>query len=212
MADSPIAYFRLAETAGAVAKNEISGSPLTATYPLTGAQRGVAGIRPENAAIRFTDKKTQLPVLGGLDFPGDVAFTLEFWIWIDDVTQSGRIFDQMTSAPKSGTWLGLWSTDNNRLRTETWVNGVHVFYTLTATPPPNGQFVHVVFMHRKGEKDFLYLNGAEAEGYRLAPGDRVALATPFQFFDFIGVLDEFAVYDKALTGAQVAAHLSAQAQ
>ncbi len=212
MADSPIAYFRFAEPSGAVAKNEVTGSSLTATYPLTGAARGVPGIRSENAAIRFEDVKAMLPVLGGLDFPGDTAFSLEFWIQVDDLAASGRFFEQITANPgKTGTWLGLWKP-SNQVRTETWASEKHIFYTLSATAPPKGQFIHIVFLHRVGEKDHLYVNGAEHEGFRLKPGDRLAVNKPFQFGDFIGVLDEFAVYDKDLSTTQIAKHLSAQAQ
>jgi len=213
LADAPIAYFRFAEATGAVAKNEVAGSSLTATYPVGGATRGVAGIRPENAAVRFDDVNTTLPVLGTLDFPGDVPFTLEFWIQVEDLTASGRFFEHMTSGGgKSGTWGGLWKADNNRVRTETWANGTHLLYTLSPTAPPQGQFVHVVFMHRAGDRDYLYVNGAEGEGSRLAVGDRVSVASSFQFVGFVGVLDEFAVYDKALSSAQIASHLTAQSQ
>jgi hypothetical protein len=115
-------------------------------------------------------------------------------------------------AGKSGTWLGFWKTDANRVRSETWADGTHLFYTLSATAPPQDQFVHVVFLHRTGDRDYLYVNGAEGEGSRLAAGDRVSVASSFQFVGFLGVLDEFAVYDTALSSAQIASHLTAQAQ
>jgi len=213
LADQPLAYFRFAETTGAVAKNEVSGSAFTATYPVSGATRGAAGIRAGNAAIHFDDVNATLPVLGAMDFPGDAPFTIEFWIQIDNLTTSGRFFEQMTTAGnKSGTWLGLWKSSANEVRSETWSAGTHIFYTLSASAPPQSQFLHIVLLHRATEWDHLYVNGAEGTGMRLAAGDRVAVSNPFQFVGFVGTLDEFAVYDKALTTTQIASHLAAQAQ
>ena len=209
MADGPIAYFRLAESGGTICQNEISGSSITATYPTSGATRAVTGIRPENSAIRFDANTAQLSVFGGLDFPGDVPFTVEAWIKIEDASSTGRFFDHCDSPPLHGTWLGSY---NGKVRTETWLNGTHIFYTMSQADFPENTFLHIVFKHVAGDRDYLYVNGSEGEGSRLAAGDRAEVTAVFTWSGFVGVLDEFAVYDKALSTPRIAAHLVAQAQ
>lgn len=211
MADGPIAYFRFADPTGPSCHNEIVESSISATYPTAGVTRAVSGIRPENAAVRFDDESAELLVFGGLDFPGDVPFTLEAWVRIDDLANTQSLYyHRNAGSPTHGTWLTKW--DGDLLRTEVWNDGTNLFYTLSYTPMLQDTWLHVVVRHVQGDRDYLYVNNAEGEGGQVVPGVRGVVEPNFRWAGFVGVLDEFAVYDAALSPSRIAAHFVARSQ
>jgi hypothetical protein len=209
IADSPIAYFRFEGEQSAGCTNEVSPSPISCIYPADGVTRGVPG--PVGRALHF-DGTSQVALAGGLDFPNDTPFTIEFLMTLE-VAGSPPVLAQMQPTPRTGTWM--WVTDpsfapcTGCLRTETWVNNEHYLYTMTAEALPTTQILHIALSHT--DRDYLYVNGRVASGSIVTPGlRRQPTGVPMMLGGYPGLVDEFAVYDHALTPERFVAHIAAR--
>ena len=158
-----------------------------------------------------------MSVFGGLDFPGDVPFTIEAWVDLDSgaAESIGQDVSSDTGANHNG--FGLFVADPQLyggVRTELWSSGTLLLVTQQHAPAPTGRFFHLAVSHdlRDG-LDHLFVDGTEAvEEFRGAPGPRPATGSAFVWGGFVGALDELAVYDKALPVDRIAAHVAARAQ
>jgi hypothetical protein len=213
LADSPIAYFRLEETSGTSAKNEMAGSKVTAILPSTGVVLGVEGISPSRRAVQITNPTVQVNIFGAMTFKDDQPFAVEAWVELagSQPTSSAVIFsNEDQSASRTGQLLFV--NPDNILRAETWSANSLIFYALAPTAlPATPTWVHIVFMHSaKDLKDVLYVNGASGDARRTATGGRIAPSAPFSWTGFKGRLDEIAIYDKELPPMRIAAHYVAR--
>jgi hypothetical protein len=267
LADGPIAYYRLQETAGTLAANSAaSGSALdgsTSTFslpvsPYVKPQIGQPGPRPadtiggqpllgfesDNVGIRQTantNAQVTVPDNSNLDIIG--ALTLEVWVRKNATqaiagnnegilgkfqgggTTNERSYVLAATAPTSGTGAGTLQFIINSTGFST---GNLVYSPTGYTLPAGGDWVHLaaVYVPTVGITPgsmTVYVNGAVI-GTPLTTGVPTAVhsgaadlwigrqfgnPSPNGSASFEGLIDEAAVYNKALTAQDIAEHYQA---
>ena len=217
LADTPRAYWRLGEAAGAgTALNAVAGG-VTGAYQ-NGVTLGVTGalVGDTNRAARFDGSNDQVnmgdPGTGALDF-GTGDFSVEAWV-------KGTANAERTVAAKMATsgpyWVVTVSDDAGfvgRVRARIFDGSV----TRTAYGPTtrvdNGAWHHVVAVFDRDSGITVYVDGVAATTAGAATGS-VSNTAPFMlgnsntpsFGFFAGDLDEVAVYPAVLPAARVTAH------
>lgn len=211
LADGPIAYFPLEDSTGVRARDVVGGHD--------GVWEGKVDLTVAGAIGRgaFLDGETTRLVLpaGQFGFPGKAPYSIELWLRADTVDGVvRRIFDQGGSAGKGG--YTLYFTNTFLLGSRTDSGGTDDGYAAN-TPPTTGSLRHYVLTYDGGAAR-LYRDGVSGEvasslvslptvaGSRLVFGDMAG----GQFFKLRGMLDEIAIYDRALTAAQVLSHFEAR--
>jgi len=211
LADSPLAYYPLEESSGSIATDVVGGK--NATW-IGGVKLGVAGAVGAGASLDGQSTRLEMPV-GSFGFAGKVPYTIEVWLNPAIVGSNVRfVLDQGSRNAPSGGYQ-IYFNNDFFLCSRSSDAGADGYGNIT--PPPVGQFVHLAMTY-DGDHVYLYANG-EARG----PANGV-LAIPTlqdgilvfgdsavgQFFKLAGVLDEIAIYDKALSQARVLAHYQAR--
>lgn len=213
LADAPVAYFRLDETA-APAKSLVGGFTATASgTPSFGVPGALAGDRD----LAFDPEGR-----GGLsagtvfDFTGTQPFTCEAWISITSIDDRFRfVLSKTIFLAGQRESYALYATrtgDGNRLVFERWTGGQSRIVSVSA--PSLGTYHHVAAVYDGGALT-LWVDGAAAG---TTPDTRSSVAKPVAFTigtvpapdvelqPFRGSIDELAVYDKALGGERILAH------
>ncbi|MCY0939522.1 LamG-like jellyroll fold domain-containing protein [Streptomyces sp. H34-S4] len=221
-ATSPVNYWRLGDTSGASAADEISSGGNGSYHD--GVTLGAVGafLDGDDGAVSFDGTQ------GAIDVPAETIsgatwLTVELWFRTDQ--PNGVLLGLQN------TELGTTPTDWNpsllidadgKLRSELWHGGAGTPIT-TNTPVTDNQWHHVVLAGGpSGQTLYLdgakvgYLGGAAAPetlaqaylgaGYSSPEWDGQPKGTRY----FSGQLDEVAFYDKALTPAIVANHYKAR--
>ena len=215
LADGPILYLRFGEKSGSAAKAVVGPD---ATYGVTGFALGSPGALAgdDDSAVTLTDGAGRITVPSGFAFEETVPFSVEIWAKPAAAnTNLGFVADHTTygEADRRG-----WSL---------FVGSGGVAYDRWATPEirtslrepalTTNQWHHVVGTY-DGTTQRLYADGvriAQVTSSVKIPSRPSVLIIGNQSCDcsggnaFIGTLDELAIYDKALTDAQIAAHLAA---
>lgn len=205
-ADGPVGYWRLGEAGGTNAADQRTANP--GTYlgsPGLGAASLLAG-DAGNTAVRFdgADDAVRVPSSGALGF--GTAFSLEAWI-------------QLERLPATGGWASVvskgesYSLQFNGPRLEFMViqNGTRRRLLAPSGAIAAGGVYHVVGTY-DGATQSLYVNGTQVASARLT-GAATVTANPLHIGSWDGAgeffadrIDEVAVYDRALTAAQVSNH------
>jgi hypothetical protein len=228
MGDHPVAYFRLSETtlpANMSFKNEVPCSAYTCTYALGAAlSPNVAGINACAPAVHLDSAASAILLrdpAGALDFPGDTAFTLEAWIAVDPVDGAlplALLGTALTATASNGPGNGYhvsivdFSPGYMGPRDEMWVDGsLSLLSQYSGLPSPSHYFSLVLTHDPTDHLDHLYVDGVNSGENNLlySTGARPATGLPFAWTGFVGSLGEIAIYDHALSQAQVAAHFAA---
>ena len=211
--DVPVSYWTLAEAAGGSASDRMGINPGTVGSGVTLGQPGAFG---DNLAMRFSgaDGATvSVPgssSLGAID--GTSAVTMEAWInpTLTMPTHYG-IFYSFPGSPAS--YLAVHDgTGTPRVLVALMINGVQ--QSFVAGPAlVAGSWYHIVATY-DGSALVLYVNG-------VAVGQRAGLSGPISLgamglklggygvpggYGFSGRVDDAAIYGRALTSTQVAAH------
>jgi hypothetical protein len=209
IADRPVSYWRLGETSGTIAGDDTVANPGTYEGPPTLGAGSLVGTDAANPAVAFDGAGDDVRVgqSGSLDLSG--ALTLEALI-------------RPTSLPSAGSFrsivakTGAYALDFNgpALELTLWQLGVARRVQAPAGTILAGRTYHVVGTF-DGTTQRLYVNGRQVASAALSGvadttvnGLRIASWDGTQQF-FAGTLDEPAVYNKALSAAQVAAHFTA---
>ncbi|MGW0804745.1 LamG-like jellyroll fold domain-containing protein [Nonomuraea sp. NPDC002799] len=220
----PLGYWRLGDAqykpAANLGSEGISGQYTNVTVGQPGALEGSA-----DTAAGFTKSTMMLPV-NMLDRVRNQV-SIEGWI---KTTQPGLIF----SADGSGAGLGaaqpvLYVGTDGRLRGQLGELSESGYTPITSAGPVNDDQWHHVVLSVAGDKQKLYLDGQvvgelngalkgtnrayafvgsgdRASSWSDVPGGPTAKgAWPFQ-----GTIDEFALYDKPLTDAEIQTHWAAR--
>jgi hypothetical protein len=213
LADKPIAYFRLEETSGVSAKNEVVGSSVTAILPQTGVTLAAEGISSGRHAVRLDDANAHVDVIGAPSFVDNRSFSIEAWVESSgNGTTNTFIFSNIDKSGTERTGQWLFVEASGTVRSEQWSNGALLLYgvspsALAAVPT----WAHIVFMHSDVDQtDVLYVNAAKGTGGRISAGARPASMAAHSWGGFQGRLDEIAIYDKMLSPARIAAHYAAR--
>jgi hypothetical protein len=220
LADGPRAYWRLGETSGSTAANEVT-SGATGAYQ-GGVDLNVTGalVGDTNRAARFDGSNEQVsmgdPGTGSLDF-GTGDFSLEAWI---KTTVNGErtIMAKRAASGSAPYWQVTVSNDSGN----TGYVRANVFdgsNTRVAYGPTirvdNGAWHHVVVVFDRDSGITVYVDGTSRATAGAFPGS-VSNTSAFlvgksgnaSFGYFAGDLDEVALYPSALSAAKVAAHRS----
>lgn len=214
MGDGPAAYWRLGEKTGASsAKSEIGSFACALNGPMTwGAAGAIAG--DVNTALGL-DGNGALDCGDRFDFPGAQAYTLEVWLRADTIDTTYRfLFTKRDEAAAGGTAAyAMWLHAPEGLGFERLFDGngkvaYMPFTTGTA-------FHHVVGVYT-GTELRLYLDGefvTNAPDARPSPAISASLSvgslSSGTSSGFVGVLDEAAIYEKALSPERIRAHYQA---
>jgi hypothetical protein len=212
LADQPIAYWRLDEAPGATVAHDFMNHAY-GMYEGT-CTNGVAGALSSDTAVRFDGATCliRIPSNALFQFVGNKPFTIEAWVSRDDSPVFRHVFTRETrdTAPVNGYAMLL---DNGSMGYgERAVNHV----TLGTVPAlVSSGFQHVATTY-DGTMVAFYAGGIP---FGMVPAtDSMPAVDVDQFIGaasatenwFSGVIDEVAVYDKALTIAQLQAHIAAR--
>jgi hypothetical protein len=208
LADSPVAYWRLGESAGTTADNAEGTAALDGTYsgsPTLGATGLLTG--DSDTAVTFgTSKYVSVAHDAALNF-SDV-FSLEFWVKVPSLSA------WMSVIAKGGATGWQVGVSVNRQVVVYLQNTINVRGGSVGTLQ-DGTTYHVVVTKNGGNYATVYINGSDASATATAKtaGDTTGslyLATYTGSSEWLsGTLDEVAVYDYALTSTQVTAHYDA---
>lgn len=208
--DAPIAYFRLGEK---------SGNTVTAVGGGTIGTINNGGVLAQPGAI-LDDPDTCLSLegtgfvnlgQGSFDFDKRHAFALEVWIRPSATDGNYRMIfaREIINAGNQIDTYGVF-VRNSIVTFERYVSGTGI--SVTNGSAPANQWTHVVASY-DGDRLFLFVNGAEVENKadgRMQPSK----PTPLLVGDgnaaaYLGLVDEIAIYDKALPAARARAHFKA---
>jgi hypothetical protein len=210
VADGATSYWRLNETSGTTAVDVIGGANGTISGGVTLGQPGALAESDKAMAFNGTTGKILLTPATGLIAP---QFTIEAWAKMSSA-HDGHVFCKSIGGATQSCWsLFHWG-------------GSYYFRVVTADAQlhdiawgsaPLNQWLHFVGTH-DGTTARLYVNGAEvgntpagANRTGQGAGDAyIGIAEDGSGYPWLGVLDEVAFYQTALTAAQVSAHYAAR--
>jgi len=208
LADGPISYWRLGETSGTTVADTMGRNPGTMTGGVT---PGTVGALPvdSNKAMTFNGSTgyISVPHNANLNITGDI--TLEAW-----AKPAVLNWNEGVIVHKGGYQYRLAVNFTNQWQGGVYINGAR-FDVTAPTTATAGQWDHIV-MTRSGSTLTLYINGvsvatAAASGNLVTTTNILAIGRKGSNSSgyFNGAIDEVAIYNKALTAAQVQAHYAA---
>ena len=209
-ADSPAAWWRLGETGGSVAADQVGGNPGTygagATLGAAGALTGDANTSVDVAGLNG-QRPVVVPHSASLDL-GNGPFTLEAWARRDVVGTIDTVLDYGYDTAPGGPAL-LFVGDKFGL----WQNGVGNIAQETGTTTDTGW--HHYAATYDGVTARVYKDGVLVSG-ATNPRTLSNQAGPFLIGanrdsgeEFDGRIDEVAIYRSVLDASRIAAHYNA---
>jgi hypothetical protein len=227
LADDPVAYWRLGEDAGTTAYDGVGGQH--GTYA-AGAFPGAAGATGDGDPAATFDGADDNVVVGDVfDFSGQQPFSAELWVRRSDARLDhyrGLVgkYELDGSGRRQGWLLTIAEEDDPDLRQRIVFERFRdvpsdqgsLDGTWSVTPLERDVWYHVVATY-DGATMRVYVDGA-LEGSAPATMSLPDTTSPLLLADFVhgpytspygGVLDDVAIYDYALTSAQVRAHHAA---
>jgi hypothetical protein len=220
LADNPILYYRFGETSGMPARDEISGT--TVPYPVTGIAYGYPGplAGDTNTAIKTDGSGSILLSQASAEFDGLAPFSVEAWVspasngndlgfLVDHEDWSGNRHGWLVRASKSDYGLERWSGGLDGAPPSASVQ--------TLQTAVNGEW-HYFVVTFDGTTERLYLDGIRrTESSLTIPVPKTGVpfsvgkqnCLPCAANSFVGVIDELAIYPKALSEDRILAHLTA---
>lgn len=206
LADTPVAFWRLGEMAGArtVANEVVDGPPGLAEGAV---QLGVAGAfgGGENTAAEFDGADAKIVVGDRFGFAGTVPFSLEAWVRrAGNGAVLGRIVDK-----QEGNFAGYRLAVGPDIRCGRCTSGSQC-KDARAPSPPADVFFHLACTFSEGVVR-VYLDGVEVGTETLpdaieSSNQALAIGARGSSEAFLGTIDEVAVYDRALDPTRIAAH------
>ncbi|HEX8204576.1 MAG TPA: LamG-like jellyroll fold domain-containing protein, partial [Solirubrobacteraceae bacterium] len=208
-ADGPVSHWRLGETSGTAAADARGANPGTYRNGAVLGQTSLLANDTANRSVRLDGVNDDVRVAdsNSLDFTS--GLTLEAWIKPDAVPAAGAWASVITKAESyslqfNGPLLELTVMQNGTRRRLQAPSG-----TIVA-----GRTYHVVATY-DGATQRMFVNGVQVAS-RAQTGNASVTTFPLTIGSwngggeaFRGTVDEVAVYNKALTAAQVSSHWSA---
>jgi hypothetical protein len=233
-ASGPMAFWRLDETNGSIAHDQIGGNDGTYFNAALGQLPSYSPLDPNETAVAFNGLNSHVGNISGkaINFTGHTNFTLEAWVkaqagLVDDSTiiAKGQGFDpgphdeQFSMDVYSGVYRFFVASGTN----------LSVINAVYATDGPDGAWQHVVAVYDDqntlggGAKSYIYVNGhLQGNGAVLASGLYGGIAgspvsigskrtgsDPNYDATFNGLVSQVAVYSKALDAVTVLNHYAA---
>ena len=209
IADRPVSYWRLGETSGTIAGDITVANPGTYNGPPTLGATSLLGTDQTDAAVGFDGAGDDVRVgqSGSLDITGPV--TLEAFVKPTSLPAAGSIRSIVAKTGSYALQLNGPTVEFTLLQL-----GVNRRLQAPAGTIAAGGTYHVVGTY-DGATQRLYVNGRLVASAALTGaadvtinGVRIASWNGTQQF-FVGTIDEAAIYNKALSAAQVAGHFAA---
>lgn len=202
----PLAYWKLDETSGSTATDETANAN-DATY-VGSPTLGDTALITENQAVTFgaAGDRIEFPALGVLD--GSQAFSIEGWVSADDLTGNPSVFNAWA---ERAVMLQLNNSGNSELEATASVGGTAVAIATSALSTGTTYYVALTYDPTDGWA--LYLDGALV-GTDATTGTIDSKALTSNTIGeasngtqtFLGTVDEWAVYDRALTQSEIIRH------
>jgi len=229
IASGPIAYWRLGEASGSVAREDVSGYDGTYLGAVTLGQPGYAVVDPDTAvafgAVNAYVGNIPGTAGSGVNFSGHVNFTIELWA----KGPAGQPDESTLIAKGIGSGFTTASEQfaidvagaNYRFFTR---GSANAFFEADASVGPNGTWQHIVAVYDDlntlggGSLMYIYVNGElvgngtpRASGLRTSTtvvniGSKRLGNDPAYDGYFTGTIDEVSVYPFAMDAATVLAH------
>lgn len=208
LADGPLLYLRLGEPKGSPTVFDAKGTGFGVKGNLTlGSAGALHG--DTNSAADFDGASGYVNLGNTFKLAVGKDFTFEAWIKPEAFSVTRYIVAK--HAGNAGFYLNIQPNGHILFYAGTMNGGAKIE---SAMPPGLNVYSHVV-VTLTGQKANLYLNAAAEPEVTFAarPADNTALLTlgahsnVNQFFD--GLIDEVAIYDKALSAATIASHYEA---
>jgi hypothetical protein len=215
LADAPLAYWRFGEQSGTIANDETGNGNAAVIGSGVTWNAGGALKNDPNTAVHLSGAQG-LEVAGQFDFSGTEPYSLEAWVHPDtafDGSYRHLFFKDNVVQPSTGREeYGVYLHDSDGLVFERYVAGTAT--KLHAPLPALNEWAHVVAAY-DGSRLALYVNGLSVDAANDArpqaskSGPEFLGCKTFEYVSVQGSLDEFAIYNYALSPAQVAAHWKA---
>jgi hypothetical protein len=211
-ADSPIGYFRLDETAG-VGAIDFSGGA-SGTY-LGNVALGQPGAFPDaGTSVGFDGSDSAVSLANRFDFTGMTAFSLEAWIQPSFQGTFHEIGSRWQQPPDRAGFT--WWQDGAGFGFERDASAMQAQLVAYDGAFVENQWAYVVATY-DGTTMAIYVNGKqEATTTSAIATPEVSLTTLIGAANgdagnatFLGNIDEYAIYDHALTPERVSAHYAA---
>lgn len=205
LSDNPVAYWRLGESSGTVAVDQMG--LYDGTY-IGSPTLGVAGAVVGDTAITTSANRRMQRLTAVLS--GTMPMTLEGWVRTSS-TSNQNILAVGNSAATRSTGIGV-NPSGNAFAFSNGSGGT--YYTATGGAARTGQWVHVVGVFQTSGIS-VYVNGSptsltqaigSSTGY-----DRIVCGAWINNLDpTFGSIDEVAVYSTALSQSRILAHYNAR--
>jgi hypothetical protein len=204
-ADGPVAYYRCEDAAGESAAKDAIGAR---TAYVTGAVTlGGPGVRGRGCAF---DGSSALDVGDTLDFAGKQPFTLELWLRARSGKVGGQVIYKRDESQDPFKGYILYGDNDGTPHFEAWGVDLSAYSADVLGEPFSHVVVTVAYAAGKGNAT-LYVNAKASPtgGFdnTLDLPDTPQHLRFGQYFD--GVLDEIALYDKALPVDRIGEHYRA---
>ena len=216
LSDNPVAYWRMDEASGnTLSDTSGNGHTATATNATYGAAHPLYS-DPANTAVDFGPSsawaKTDAPILAS-EFAGGGDYTIELWFNADTRHQGDLL--AFTQAPSGGHTILLELESNGKIRYLHRVpaggsGGVDIYSSQLYDP---AEWNHLVAVRQGGDMA-LYLNGVQ-DPVTASFGANVVddmdltfgrLSPTSGIRHFNGLMDEVALYDRALSADEIRMH------
>lgn len=214
LSHGPLGYWKFDESSGSTAV-DASGNGYDLTYQGSPAL-GASGVMQDGSGATAVDFDGSTDGAAGSDwsafeFTGTAAFTVEAWLVIDTLPSAGsyaQVVQKQISGSGAGWEFVLAGTTQQIEFNRTDGNPAVGTGTLAA-----GTVYHVVGTCHPTDGMKMYLNGAlmdSSAAVGAMSGNSVALSVGYDSdgtaYRFDGTLDEVAIYDRALSAAEVNQH------
>lgn len=212
LSDNPLGYWQFEEAAGSTALNSSAGgNTYDGTYNggVTLGTPGVTGIGGNSASFDGSSGFVQLPgTWGGTGWP-----EVSIEAWVNNAAPPTGTFQAIVSADAGGAFAHFQLYPTTAGSTGAYTNGG--FAGVPAPTPNTTGWRHIAFVAESGATR-VYVDGLQVGTANTTAFTQINLSSNVHIGNgyaggrwFKGQIDEVAVYNTALSDAQVAAHYSA---
>jgi hypothetical protein len=207
LSDGPASYWKLDEAAGTTATDTAGG--ISGTYTNGPVLNQTSGVKDAGTAVSLDGVNDFISMGDVYDFAGNAPFSIELWVNRSSTVQRGLV-SKYNGGTTYGWYLGLLAAGHPTSPGVLYIDR----YNTTAGSELRGttnllpdRWYHVAATY-DGATLRLYVNGSQ-ESSMPAPDALLDTTTPMGTSTFPGLMDELAVYTRALTAQQVGEHFAA---
>ena len=219
IADGPVAYWRLGESSGIVAVDDIGVLTVDGDYnasPTLGVTSLVANTPDTAVSFTGTSKVINCGSLTDFQFIHETGvFSVEFWFSLDNIIALQNLIGTGTALTDTGFEVIFAPSGGGFLRFALLMNGGSFTILDTATGLISAGVTYHLVVTGDGVTARLYLDAVEKvngtfNAFLASPHtDKLNIAASKQIDSVQGDMDEVAIYDKKLTPTQVLTHRNA---